>query len=327
MTPTKNPALDRDALYAKSQVYIQRGLRAQACNDTEEYQLWASLSLELLGKAALSKVHPALVADPTHAPSLFSACGRQLSPDIRTITAKTLFERLSHIEKAFDTRHQRFCEQMALRRNAELHSGESPFSGMSAEAWEREFWGAVQIILEIQGETLESWLGAEVAKAPVKIIEHAEKALHWAVKHRIDRCKEDFEKKFQDPKLRQKTIQTSKDLVWHDQSWDGSQRTQCPACLSSGFLGGTVWHEEVVETDNGWLEVSDQGEESWEWPSETVEITFSAEVFECPVCGIRLYGTKEVAAADLPEDFSETEVRERVKEFVRANRIRQLIAG
>src|SRR6266446_2822176 len=66
MNSTLNPALERDALYAKSQVYIRRGLRAQADNDTEEYQLWASLALELLGKAALAKVHPALVADPTH---------------------------------------------------------------------------------------------------------------------------------------------------------------------------------------------------------------------------------------------------------------------
>jgi hypothetical protein len=92
-----NPALTRDALYAKSQLYIRRGLRAQADNDTEEYQLWASLALELLGKAALSNVHPALVADPTHSNSLFAACGRQLSPNLKTITATTLFERLSHL--------------------------------------------------------------------------------------------------------------------------------------------------------------------------------------------------------------------------------------
>ena len=168
MKPTSNPALERDALFAKSQVYIRRGLRAQTDKDTEEYQLWASLALELLGKAALSRVHPALVADPTHTPSLFAACGRQLSADIKTITAKTLFERLGHIEKRFDMRHQKFCEQMALRRNAELHSGESPFSGMSAEAWEREFWGAVETVLAMQDETLDGWLGAEAKLAATK---------------------------------------------------------------------------------------------------------------------------------------------------------------
>src|SRR6266705_6622748 len=115
MKEPTNPALEAEALYTKSQVYIARGLRAQRAGEADEYQLWGSLALELLGKAALAKVHPALVADPTHYQSLFAACGRQISPDIKTITAKTLFERLGHIEKDFDSRHQRFCEQMALR--------------------------------------------------------------------------------------------------------------------------------------------------------------------------------------------------------------------
>jgi hypothetical protein len=128
-----NPALAPDALYAKSQVYIRRGFRAQATGDFEEYQLWGSLALELLGKAALGRVHPALVADPQHYESLFAACGKPVSPDVRTIAAKTLFLRLGHIGKAFDARHQKFCAQMSLRRNSELHSGESPFLGMKPD--------------------------------------------------------------------------------------------------------------------------------------------------------------------------------------------------
>ncbi len=310
MKPTTNPALQRDALYAKSQVYIRRGLRAQADNDTEEYQLWASLALELLGKAALARVHPALVADPQHYQSLFAACGRQLSPDIRTISANTLFERLSHIEKAFDSRHKKFCGDMASRRNAELHSGESPFSGMSPAAWEREFWGAMETVLAMQDETLESWLGAEDSKAPAKIILQAHEALQWAVKHRISRCKEDFDKKHQDPKRREAVIDGSKKLQWNDLTWDGSSRYECPACLSSGFLGGTLWNEEVVATEPGWSGTDDQGEDYGEPPTETVEKSYSIEAFECLICGLHLYGTKEIAAAELPEDFTEREDRE-----------------
>lgn len=310
MKPTSNPALQRDALYAKSQVYIRRGLRAQADNDTEEYQLWASLALELLGKAALSKVHPALIADPQHYQSLFAACGRQLSPDIKTITAKTLFERLRHIEKAFDSRHQKFCEQMAIRRNAELHSGESPFSGMSAEAWEREYWGAVETVLSMQDETLESWLGAEDSKAPARIVEQAEAALQWMVKHRVIRCKEDFEKANQDPKRREAIIGDSKMLRWNDLTWEGSSRQECPACRSAGFVGGTLWNEEVVETEPASYETDEYGGEHVSAPIETVEKTYNIEVFECPICKFHLYGTKEIAAAELPEDFTEKEYRE-----------------
>jgi hypothetical protein len=308
-----NPALERETLYAKSQVYVRRGLRAQNDKDTEEYQLWASLALELLGKAALSKVHPALVADPTHYPSLFAACGRQLSADIKTITAKTLFERLGHIEKAFDTRHQRFCNQMTLRRNAELHSGESPFSGMSAEAWEREFWGAIEAVLAIQDETLESWLGAEDAKAPSKILQQATEALQWAVKNRISRCKEDFENRHQDPKQREQTIEGSKLLSWNDYSWDGRDRYRCPACSSQGFIGGPLWDEEVLETE-AIRSMSTESDESWDPPVEVVKKTFSAEAFFCPVCGLHLYGKKEITAAEISDEFSTEEVRERAFE-------------
>lgn len=310
MKPNSSPALDFEALFAKSQVYIRRGFRAQALKDTEEYQLWASLSLELLGKAALAKIHPSLVADPTHYQSLFAACGRQQSPDVKTITAKTLFERLSHLDRAFDSRHQKFCEQMSIRRNAELHSGESPFSGMSPEAWEREFWGAVETVLSIQGQTLESWLGVEASKAPAKITEQAAQALDWVVKHRVARCREDFLKKNPDPAKRQLIVDNSIGLRWNDMTWDSEVRCSCPACSSLAFLGGTLWTEEVIASHMSTRGYGPEGETYFEPPSEVVEKTYSVEGFECLRCGLRLYGTKEIAAAELPDEFTEQEVRE-----------------
>lgn len=306
MKTTNNPALETDALFGKSKVYIRRGLRAQVQGDIEEYQLWASLALELVGKAALSKVHPALVADPQHYQSLFAACGRQLSPDIRTITAKTLFERLGHVDKAFDARYQRFCEQMALRRNAELHSGESPFSGMSAEAWAREYWGAVEAILRMKGESFESWLGAEGSKAPAKVLTQAKEALEWAVKDRIVRCKEDFEKKNPDPTKRaQKVKDTEQFRYWEwpqrkDLAGDGLDKHKCPACTAFGMLTGSLWNEEVSEDQ-------DEEDPTTEW----VDLTYVVEEFLCPTCGLRLFGTKETQAGEMPGEFTQTEVRER----------------
>jgi hypothetical protein len=95
MTLAIPPAFTPDLLYAKSQVYIRRAFRARDAGDIEEYRLWASLALELLGKAALARVSPTLVADPTHQESLFGACGVPIGTDLKTITAKTLVARLS----------------------------------------------------------------------------------------------------------------------------------------------------------------------------------------------------------------------------------------
>jgi hypothetical protein len=306
MTTTTNPALESEALYTKSKVYISRGIRAHAAGDNEEYQLWASLAVELLGKAALSKCHPALVADPTHYQSLFAACGRPLSPDVKTITAKTLFERLGHLDRAFDSRHQRFCEQMALRRNSELHSGESPFSGMSAEAWETEYWGAVDVILKMQGQNLDSWLGAEAAKAPSEIVKKAQDATERAVKNRIAGCKADFETKYGGEKKRQAAREAAADYKWWEKPTrletdpDAVQRHACPSCGGSGLLAGFSWHEEV------------SNEEDLDDPYiEFVDTHYGVDEFFCPTCDLHLVGAQEITAANLPDVFIETRERER----------------
>jgi hypothetical protein len=302
------PALQPDALYGKSQVYIRRGLRAQAAGDFEEYQLWSSLALELLGKAVLTLIHPALIADPQHQDSLFAACGRPISPDVRTIPAKTLFSRLTHVDKAFDARHQKFCEQITVRRNAELHSGESPFSGMNPEFWEREFWGAIVVLLEIQERTLETWLGVEDAKAPAAIVAQAKEARKWAVGDRIKRAGEVFNEKYKNPIERAKVIERADEFRWWEQKGtlhvlpDGDSRQKCPSCGANAVVLGSAWHEEIIDTD-----ISEEG------PIETVEKLFSVEEFYCPACKLHLFGTDEIAAASLAEEF--TTIEERQREF------------
>ena len=52
--PAISAALSADALMGKSQVYIGRALAAKAAGSMGEYQLWASLALELVGKATLA---------------------------------------------------------------------------------------------------------------------------------------------------------------------------------------------------------------------------------------------------------------------------------
>jgi hypothetical protein len=133
------PALSPEALLGKSKVFIARALAAKNQKAMGEYQLWASLALELLGKSALAAIHPCLVADPQSYVSLFAAAGMHVGTDLKTITAKTLFERLSHASKRFDKKTQEYCERMSLKRNAELHSGEAPFEAVIPTSWEGAF--------------------------------------------------------------------------------------------------------------------------------------------------------------------------------------------
>ena len=311
-------ALDPSALYAKSQVYIGRGLRAKAAGEIDEYQLWASLALELLSKSALSRVHPALVADPTDFNSLFAACGRQITPDVRTIAAKTVFQRLPHLTKEFDARYKEFCEQLAIRRNSELHSGDSPFSGMRADAWEMEFWGAIEVILNCQEKSLDGWVGAYDAKRSGKIIEKAKEALDWAVKNRVERAKVGFEEQNKDPKKRAILVEKSELADWHEvagrgaSDFDDVERHACPACGGSAFLAGQFWSEEIVETHEGWSSYDDHdsyGEPPW----EKVEEVYRVDWVICPLCKLQLHGSRENRAAGLPEEFRKVE--QRIQEY------------
>jgi hypothetical protein len=71
--PAVTAALSADAPMGKSQAYIGRALTAKAAGSMGKYQLWASLALELVGKAALARIHTCLVADPNSSASLFAA--------------------------------------------------------------------------------------------------------------------------------------------------------------------------------------------------------------------------------------------------------------
>jgi hypothetical protein len=232
---------------------------------------------------------------------LFAASGVNLGTDIKAITFRTLFDRLRLIIKAFDEKTKAFCDEISERRNAELHSGEAPFKEMKLSAWEGRYWHAAQLVLQRMDSSLEEWLGASRAEAPKQIVEHARRATIDAAGVRVERAKESFEKrprKDRDAALKEAT---SKDISFYPQLrtlFGGRWRVTCPACSGAAIMGGTQFHEEIVE------EYLEDGE-------ELVEKTYISERFFCPVCELRLDGQDEIGAADLEVEHTETETRER----------------
>src|SRR5882757_5298248 len=110
------PAVSSESLFAKSKAYIQRALRSKQADDLDEYQLWSSLALELLGKTCLARIHPSLIVNPLDQISLFAASGVNVGTDIKTIAAHTLYDRLRHITKGFDESVKTFCDDISQRR-------------------------------------------------------------------------------------------------------------------------------------------------------------------------------------------------------------------
>ncbi len=297
-------ALDPAAIYEKSKVYIKRGLTAKAAGDLDQYQLWASLALELLGKSCLARIHPSLIADPLHQASMFASAGINVGTDIKTILSKTVFERLHSLSPKFDNRTKKFCDDMALRRNAELHSGEVPFKPMLIDSWEGRYWRIIQHVLEMKNLTLEEWLGVSDALAPKELIAQAHAAIVAATEVKVADAKEGFyalNKKNRQDKLSGiagKTAFHFRDLfsTLADAEWD----VECPACEAVAFMAGTLY-EEVV---------SDHYDHENPWEEEVVKY-YSGDELICVVCDLHLNSRDEIEAASLNPDYDETDTRER----------------
>ena len=295
-------ALSADALLGKSRIYIYRAFQSKASNDLDQYQFWASLSLELLGKAALSKIHSSLIVDPSHYQSILAASGIILSTETRTVPAHTLYKRLAHLSPNFDERVKRFCEGISQRRNREIHSGEAPFRGMDLESWQSEYWHSAHVILEVLGISFEEWLGADDAKLPKSVVEGRESAIRLSVEKRLEVAKARFLKLSDSEKeavsinaeYKAKTLFLQLLGFESDAEWD----VVCPACQSTSFMAGMQYEEEYVD--------GNEFEGVW----TVVERGFEGEVFSCPFCDLKLHGSEEIQMSGLSSQKSEIEEQE-----------------
>ena len=283
-------AISGEALHSKSKVYISRAMMRKAANDLDEYQLWASLALELLGKAALAYHHPSLVVDPTNWKSLFVAAGLNVTTDVKTITAKTLFERLAHLVPRFDPLMHKFCMDISERRNAELHSADVPFRAMKLGAWEARYWHACDAILRHLESSLEDWIGAD-AEAPRQIVAEAAAANDAAVKLRAESAKTWFEglKKSEREGLLQaaERMKADEQVSLFDAAYDEIWPEPCPGCGCQAFMAGDQTGEDITQ----------EPDEYAMW--EIVEREFVGDEFRCPTCSLSLMGSDDIASAGL----------------------------
>jgi hypothetical protein len=279
-----------EQLWNKSRMMIERAIQTRDSGDYAGFQLWAAITLELLGKAALSRIHPSLIVDPTDPKGLLVASGYATHLDYRTITAKTLFERLHSLVnvKRFDKATKDFCMNLANLRNAELHSGELPFDGVRLETWLPKFWDTCVMLIEFQDKTLEDFIVPSEAAAAREIIADRTAALRKAVESRIQKCIWQIKRKYGQhvPSVladQQKFLRS-----------DEEEHVRCPACGAYGTVEGvSVWEGDAEDDpDEPWMQC------------KTVE--YEVEYFECDVCGLVLNTYEEVTLAGLDESFSKT---------------------
>lgn len=302
------PALSDDALYGKAVTYARRALKAKEAGEEDAYQLWATLSLELLGKYALAKVHPSLVVDPKNSNSMLEACGISTATAVKTIDANEVFLRLKHVVPGFNSLAYAACKDLADRRNAELHSGHAAYVGMNLEEWEGKLWHAVRLILQAAGRDLEDLIGGAAAEKE-RLLAHLSHLKSQSALQKIEHARDRFTKGIDDKKRSLKSLedqraQSCKRSWWElyrqtDGTYDKYWTRICPACACTAVLGGDKDYEELTDDQD---QVSPGYEE--------VETTYSPVEFICDQCNLHLIGTDELSAGGLSAEIVEIEERE-----------------
>jgi hypothetical protein len=141
---------DHEALWLKSKLFLNWALEDGEHRTFDERALWASMALELLAKAALSKVSPLLIATPTEEGANILIAAGLISGDARfeSIKASTLFKRCARAYKPFNDTH---ALAIAQARNNFLHGGEAAFTKMPPEAWWPRYWTLAIILVHAHG--------------------------------------------------------------------------------------------------------------------------------------------------------------------------------
>jgi len=281
-------AWEPEALFAKPLRYAEQ--MHQKDPNSWEQLLWSSLSLELLLRAALANVSPALIAETSnkdwshlYVALGFSPLGEKYSP--KSITTSEVISRLSKIFPEFNKEIESFCTIHTGRRNAELHSGENPFDGVAESSWLPRFYKATEVLLLTMGLGLEDLFDRDVASTAEKLIAAAADEKAQEAKGVVAAHKKVWETKSEEE---QETAKKSA-KVWAMKQ-DG-HRIDCPACGSTALLFG-----EAVSTPQRKLQ-EDEIEESHEnLPTH----------YECVACGLKITGLSKLSAVGLGDRYKKT---------------------
>lgn len=290
VVPKDTPAAwDADALYAKAERYSQH--MTDLDSDDWEFALWSSLTLELLGRAALANISPVLLADTdktwsnTYHAMGFDPTEEKFAP--KSIAISDVFRRLSSILPDFNKEHENFGILHTGRRNSELHSGEAVFDGMKGSTWQPRFYETCNILLNSMGMTLKDFWGQEEAEVAQKLIDAAADDGAKAVRGEVDAHRKVWLSKSDE----ERDTLTRQAAVWATRQT--GHRVDCPACTSTALVSGDPVAAPVQRLVNG-------------------EIIHTQEYlpnqFQCVACTLKISGLSRLAVVGLSDRYKKTQV-------------------
>lgn len=278
---------DTNGFWLKAKAYTERANTFG--HSKSDFIFWSSLALELLARAALTHVHPALNADPQQDTNLLYAFGFEVSAQPRSLPAHSVYARLEKIVKGFEKPQRELCDFIGLLRNQELHTAELPFDDLKASKWLPRYYEVVTILCNWMGKRLSDLLGAAPAEHAEKIIATLNKEKESAVKSKIAAHAKVFAAKAPPDQDKLRANAALRMLLLDA----GNTKENCPACGSMGRLQGELIRSLKPEFEEETAEL-------------LIEEVFLADSFSCPACDLTLDNIEEIHLAGLEPTFKQT---------------------
>jgi hypothetical protein len=274
------------ALLAKAQRFAEQMLSHP--KDDWRFALWSTLMLELLGRAALARVNPALLAEAKDWNNLYYSLG--FTPTAtkfvpKSIDVSTVFGRLQEILPTFTKELEGFAVLHMARRNEELHAGDTPFDSLKTTAWLPVYYHACSVLIESLGETLELLLGKDEAALAATIITAYKDDSAKAVLKSIAAHKTVWKGKT-DPERTKLSNQAS---TWATRQ--SGHRAHCPACGNDALVTGTAIAAPFQKVEDGLMVETQQ---------------YLPSKFECVACQLKIAGLSQLTACGLGDTFTAT---------------------
>jgi hypothetical protein len=279
-------AWSSDALLAKSQRFAEEMLKFP--KDDWRFALWSTLVLELLGRAALAKVHPALLAEPKDWNHLLYSLGHSPKANKfvpKSIDVSSVFSRVRDINNEFTTELEGFAILHMNRRNEELHGGSTPLDSLKSSGWLPTYYRACEVLTKSAGSSLSLLLGAEETKVAEQMISAAMDESAKAVKQLVAAHKTIWNEKSSDEREKL-SLQSS---AWATKQ-DG-HRVKCPACSSDALVSGVAISAPLRNLDNNNVVETQQ---------------YLPTKFECVACQLKVSGLSQLSVCGLGDTYKAT---------------------
>lgn len=280
---------DTDRLWIKARLFVHRAM--DLGREFEEQAFWASAAFELLGKAALARVSPILIANPNPDGHSVLVASGLLNPDEKfsTIPAHTLWSRCRRSFKPFNESEALYISAV---RNDYLHAGTVGKEG-TPEAWWPRYWAQVAILVSHLDREMVELVGATgdgIVSAYLVANREGQKRRLEALLERA--------------RTRLALHESGGLSAALERAWDAftpysmghTTSAECPACGATGTITGDSKLDSRAEHSM----VRYGGEE---YDEITIWDSIASEAFSCDHCHLELNEFDLLEAAGLDESF------------------------